>query len=212
MASEELENYTSLFSSPESDILKELSRETHLKTTYPAMLSGHIQGKLLEMVSCLVKPKIILEIGTFTGYSTICLAKGLQRGGLIHTIERNAELEDLAKKYFIKAGIESQVVYHSGEAVDIIPSISEFFDLVFIDGDKKDYPLLYNAVIEKLKPGGILIADNVLWYGKVTGNVKQMDKDTLGVHGFNDMIIKDKRVENVLIPIRDGLSIIRKLF
>lgn len=210
MHSEDIENYASSHTSPERKILQELNRETHLKKMYPSMLAGHLQGKMLELISCMVKPLAILEIGTFTGYSTICLAKGLHPGGHIYTIERNDELEETAMKYFIKAGIQDCIVYYKGEAADIIPSINEDFDLVYIDGDKKDYPLFYNLVIDKVKPGGLIIADNVLWYGKVINDQKCMDKDTLGIHRFNETVNNDARVENLLLPLRDGLMLIQK--
>jgi len=210
MPTEDIENYASFHTSPESKVLIELNRETHLKMMYPSMLAGHLQGKLLELISCMIKPLTILEIGTFTGYSTICLAKGLHPGGCIYTIERNSELKETALKYFEKAGIVDSIVYYTGEAADIIPAINEDFDLVYIDGDKKDYPLFYKLVIDKVKPGGLIIADNVLWYGKVINDQKCMDKDTLGIHKFNETVNNDEGVENLLLPFRDGLMLIRK--
>lgn len=206
-----INEYSLNHTSNEDDILYELSRETHLKTVYPAMLAGKMQGKLLEMISCMIKPQLVLEIGTFTGYSTICLAKGLKKKGFIHTIERNNELEEIAMKYYNKAGIHQQVIYHTGEAIEIIASMKESFDLVFIDCDKKDYPSVYRAVVEKVKPGGFILVDNVLWYGKITQNTKIMDKDTLGVHQLNEIVNQDKRVENVLLTLRDGLMLVRKI-
>jgi caffeoyl-CoA O-methyltransferase len=207
----DLLNYALHFSSPEDEVLAELNRETHLKALYPNMLSGPLQGKLLELISKMLHPKFILEIGTYTGYSAICLAKGLADNGKLITIERNDELVDLPKKYIAKAGLSDKVEIITGNALEIIPTLNQTFDLVFLDADKKDYVELYHRTFEKVSIGGYIIADNVLWYGKVVTKAHQSDKETLGIQNFNDLIKNDPRVENIILPIRDGISLIRKL-
>lgn len=205
-----LGKYAEEHSSNESDVLYRLNRETHLKVLMPRMLSGAMQGKLLEMLSQMIRPKNILEIGTYTGYSAICLAKGLPANGVIHTIEKNPELETIAKKYFTEAGIEHQVNYHLGNALDIIPTIEEKFDLVFLDADKDNYLNYYHLIFDKLNPGAYIFADNVFWSGKVLTKPHPKDKEAIGIIEFNDFIQQDDRVENVMLPLRDGLSLIRK--
>ncbi len=207
---EDLERYAQNHSTAESDVLKELNRETHLKALMPRMLSGALQGKLLEAISCMIRPKQILEIGTYTGYSAICLSKGLRVDGLIHTIEKNPELEHISSKYFKKVGIEHQVKYYSGKALDIIPTINEKFDLVFLDADKNNYLNYYHLIFDKLNSGAFVLADNVFWSGKVLSKPDPKDKETIGIIEFNDFIQQDDRVENVMLPVRDGLSLIRK--
>ena len=210
MIDPKLEKYAEEHTSKEDDVLYKLNRETHIKSLMPRMLSGHLQGQLLQMISQMIQPKAILEIGTYTGYSAICLAKGLSVDGVIHTIEKNPEHEDRAKRYFAKASIEHQVNYHLGNAKDIIPSIDETFDLVFLDADKDNYLNYYNLIFDKLRPGGYILADNVLWSGKVLTKPEPKDKEALGIIAFNDHIHNDDRVENVLLPMRDGLMLIRK--
>jgi len=206
----ELEDYISAHSSKEEVLLYDLYRETNLKTTHPRMLSGHTQGVYLQMMASLISAKSILEIGTFTGYSAICLARGMSPEGTLHTIDIKEELFDIAHKYFVKAGLQERIVQYTGHALDIIPKIDYSFDLVFIDADKKNYPQYYEQIIDKLIPGGLIIADNVLWAGKVVEEVAPNDRDTKGLIAFNKMVTEDDRVENVILPLRDGLMLIRK--
>lgn len=210
MIDPKLEKYSEDHTSKESEVLHRLNRETHIKALMPRMLSGHLQGQFLGMLSQMIQPKVILEIGTYTGYSAICLAKGLKVDGVIHTIEKNPEHETMAKKYFKEAGIEHQVNYHLGNALEIIPTLNEIFDLVFIDADKDNYLNYYNLVFDKVKPGGYFLVDNVLWSGKVLTKPDSKDIEALGIIEFNDFIHADDRVENVLLTMRDGLMLIRK--
>ena len=206
---EEINRYVESHTSPESGVLHALSRETHLKVMMPQMLSGHLQGVFLSMISRMVQPKYVLEIGTFTGYSSICLCAGLQPNGHLHTIDNNEELSEMQQQYFINAGLEKQITAHIGEAIDIIPMLEETFDLVFLDADKINYSNYYHLVFGKLRKNGFILADNVLWSGKVLHPNK--DKDTQAIVEFNDMVHNDQRVENVMLPIRDGIMMIRKL-
>jgi len=203
--------YALAYTSPEDEVLNSLCRDTNLKTVYPNMISGPIQGKLLEMISRMIGPFRILEIGTFTGYSAICLAKGLVAGGLLHTIDINDELTEMALKYFGLAGMSDIIVMHTGDAREIIPAINEHFDLIYIDGDKEQYLQYFEKAMSKLKTGGIILADNVLWNGKVLPGHKEKDKETQGIIRFNDYVLNDPRVEKVFLPFRDGLYIIRKI-
>ena len=206
-----LENYITNHASPETKLLQELNRETHVKILFPRMMSGHLQGKFLEMVSWMIRPKRILEIGTYTGYSALCLASGLAENGLIHTIEINPELEDFIMKYVEKAGLTDRVKLHIGNAIDIIPQLNESYDLVFIDADKENYLNYYNLIFDKVRKGGFILADNALWDGKVIKSEQKMDKETSGIINFNDFVQNDKRVENVLLPFRDGVMVVRKI-
>lgn len=206
-----LEQFVNTNTSKESSVLEELNRQTHLKILQPRMLSGHLQGRVLSMLSKMIKPKNILEIGTYTGYSAICLAEGLAENGKLITIDINEELETFAKSFFEKAGISSKVEMKIGNAIDIIPTLSEEFDIVFIDADKTNYLNYYNQVFNKVKPGGYLIADNVLWSGKVVTDEAKTDPDTKALVEFCNTIQEDNRVENVLFPVRDGLMIARKI-
>ncbi|MDP4267919.1 MAG: O-methyltransferase [Bacteroidota bacterium] len=205
-----LEDYIEKYTSPESDVLKELNRETHLKVLRPRMLSGHIQGELLKMISRMIKPENVLEIGTFTGYSAICLSEGLIEGGIVHTIEKNVELEDLIRKYIEKAGAGKKINLYIGDATELIDKINIIFDIVFIDADKQNYPLYYDLAIKKLRKGGLIIADNVLWNGKVLEKFKDNDLETKGVVEFNEKVKNDDNVVQLLLPIRDGLMVIMK--
>jgi caffeoyl-CoA O-methyltransferase len=206
------DSYSISHTSVESDVLKKLNRETHAKILRPRMLSGHYQGKFLEFISCMMQPYRVIEIGTYTGYSAICLATGLTAGGKIHTIDHNAELEDFTRSYFDEAGISNQVMYHIGEAMEIIPGLDGPFDLVFIDADKENYTAYYELVFPKLRTGGVILADNVLWSGKVfADSIDQNDEEAKALIEFNEYIQNDFRVENILLPIRDGLMMIRKL-
>ncbi|HLP52507.1 MAG TPA: O-methyltransferase [Chitinophagales bacterium] len=208
LVSQALENYVEQFSSPEDEVLRELSRETHLKIQMPQMVSGHIQGQVLQFISQLLQPKRILEIGTFTGYSAICLAKGLTADGLLHTIDINEELQSMCARYFEKAGVANKIKHHAGNAKEIIPTLEETFDLVFIDADKINYSAYYDLVFDKVRVGGYIIADNVLWSGKVLEEKK--DKDTLAIHQYNEKIANDPRVKNFILTLRDGLNIVYK--
>ena len=205
-----IENYCQEHVSQEPEILEELDRKTHLRFVRPNMISGNWQGTFLRMISKMINPKTILEIGTFSGYATICLAEGLQEGGVIHTIEKEEEYEDFLNESFEKYN-KNKVKLHIGKAMDILPTIEEEFDLIFIDADKASYDAYYNICIEKLRKGGIIIADNILWYGKVGLSPMPQDKETLAINQFNNLITQDPRVENVIIPIRDGLMMGRKL-
>lgn len=207
----ELEKYILDHIDEEDEILKELDRETNLKAIYPRMLSGHLQGMLLTMIAKMIQPFKILEIGTFTGYSAICLAKGLRPEGHLLTIELDDELESIAKKYFIKAGLEKKITQITGNAVEIIGTLEHQFDLVFIDADKRQYNEYYKLVFDKVLSGGYIIADNTLWSGKVAEQVQPNDAQALGIVHFNETIKMDKRVEKVILPVRDGMTIIRKL-
>jgi predicted O-methyltransferase YrrM len=204
----ELEEYVEKHTSPENDVLKALNRETYIKVQMPQMLSGHVQGQVLRMLSYMLKPKNILEIGTFTGYSAICLASGLQENGKLVTLDINDELEEMVRSYFAKAGIENKTDYRIGNALDIIPTLDITFDLVFIDADKQNYSRYYDMVFDKVNTGGFILADNVLWSGKVVE--ENPNKDTKAIIDFNTKIQADDRVENVIFPIRDGIMVIRK--
>ena len=207
---EKLDQYACDHSSEESALLKELNRETYAKVLRPRMLSGHLQGRVLSMLSHMIKPKRILEIGTYTGYSAICLAEGLAEGGKLHTIDINEELQSMIVDYMSKSGISDQIVLHIGNAMNIIPKLNEDWDLVFIDADKENYANYYDLVIDDLKPGAYIIADNVLWSGKVIEDYDQLDEETKALVDYSNKIMNDDRVENVLFPIRDGLMIARK--
>ena len=202
--------YSEKYSLQEPEILQELNRETHLKILNPRMLSGFFQGRLLSIISKLIKPKKVLEIGTYTGYSAICIAEGMNKNGIIHTIDKNEELNTIQKKYFKKSGLENNIIQYNGCALDIIPKIKEKFDLIFIDADKENYINYFNLVIDKLNNNGVILADNVLWSGKVI-NSEDHDLTTNVLREFNKSVNNDNRVETILLPIRDGISIIRKI-
>lgn len=211
MDSEKIEKYILDHTKEEDSLLAELNRETYLKVIQPRMISGHLQGKFLEMISCMINPKAILEIGTYTGYSAICLAKGLSVDGILHTIEINPEFNIFSEKYFERSGLKYKIQQHTGSALDIIPQMDEVLDLVFIDADKENYLNYYKLVFDKVKTGGFILADNALWDGKVIKNQNQQDKETKGIDEFNKHIQEDKRVENMLLPLRDGIMMVRKL-
>ncbi len=205
-----IEAYALAYSQPESEVLNKLNRDTQAKVMMPRMLSGHMQGNVLSMFSNMMQPKQILEIGTYTGYSAICLATGLQEGGKLHTIDINEELEIMVRSAFKDAGFTEKINYYLGNALNIIPNINEIFDLIFIDADKKNYAAYYDLVINKVRKGGYIIADNVLWSGKILMNAAKMDADTKAIDDFNKKVHADNRVENLLLPVRDGLMIARK--
>lgn len=206
-----LENYIVDNSESEPEILTELTRETHLKVIQPRMITGHFQGRVLSLLSKIVAPKYILEIGTYTGYSAICLAEGLQSAGELHTIEVNQELHELQRRYFDKSGFGKQIKQHTGDALGIIPSMDICFDLIFIDAQKVQYDAYFEAVIQKTKPGSIILSDNVLWSGKVVEPLIPSDKATASLITYNQKLKNDPRVETVLLPIRDGLTLCRVL-
>lgn len=207
----DLTAYADAHTSPEREVLQRLDRQTQANVLYPRMLSGHFQGRLLSMLTHMMRPRRILEIGTYTGYSALCLAEGLADDGLLITLDKNEELEDLARAAWQQTPYAHKIDFWLGDAIELIPGIDEVFDLVFIDADKQNYSRYFDLVIDKVRPGGILLADNVLWSGKVVQPVKPSDKDTLAVMAFNQKIQDDSRVENVLLPVRDGIMMIRKL-
>jgi len=209
LLTEGLQAYLEQHMDAEPELLAHINRETHLKVPMPRMLSGHYQGRLLSLLSKLQSPNRILEIGTYTGYATICLAEGLAEGGIIHTIDINEELEDRVRGYFTRSGFEDKINYHIGNALDIIPSLDETFDLIFIDADKKNNGNYYDLVFDKVRKGGIILVDNVLWSGKVL--LEKSDKDTAQIQDFNEKVTNDKRAEKLILPVRDGLFMIRKL-
>ena len=194
---------------PEDPVLEDLYRQTHIRFVNPNMATGHLQGKFLEFISNMIRPENILEIGTFTGYSAICLARGMKKGGNLITIELNDELTAFAHSYFCRAAVESKITQMTGRAQDIIPSLDQIFDLVYIDGDKREYTEYYKLVIDKVKPGGFILADNLIWGGKALDG-DTTDPQTGGIIAFNEMIKKDSTIEKVIIPLRDGLMMIRK--
>lgn len=206
---EKLDNYVVEHSQAEPKLLQELSRETWQKVLNPRMLSGAFQGRVLSMISKLVQPTTILEIGTYTGYSALCLAEGLSKDGIIHTIDKNEELEELQHKYFQKSEYKDQITQYVGNAIDIIPTIDTKFDLVFIDADKSNYVNYFHLIIEKMNKGGIILSDNVLWSGKVIEELDPKDIDTKILLEYNRLLNEDSRLETVLLPIRDGLTISR---
>jgi predicted O-methyltransferase YrrM len=206
---EKIEEYAVAHSQPEPELLKELHRETWQKVLAPRMLSGHLQGRVLSMLSKLISPFNILEIGTYTGYSALCLAEGMKESGELHTIDINEELHDLQRKYFDKSGYGSNIIQHTGDALEIIPQLDKKFDLVFIDADKQNYPAYLEMILPLLSSGSVIISDNVLWSGKVVEPVKEDDLDTKALLRYNRMLNEDPRLESVLLPIRDGLTITR---
>ncbi|PWL37487.1 methyltransferase [Flagellimonas aquimarina] len=204
-----LENYITENSESEPKILTELTRETHLKVVQPRMITGHFQGRVLSLLSKIISPENILEIGTYTGYSAICLAEGLLKTGKLHTIEINEELHDLQRRYFDKSGYGNQIVQHTGDALDIIPKLDICFDLIFIDAQKVNYNAYFETVIKKTRPGSIILSDNVLWSGKVIEPVAKSDKATAVLIDYNQKLKNDPRVDTVILPVRDGLTLNR---
>ena len=206
---EEINTYVENHSQPEPVLLQKLSRETWQKVLAPRMLSGHLQGRVLSMLSKLINPKYILEIGTYTGYSALCLAEGMQKEGELHTIDINEELHDFQRKYFDASGFGEQIIQHTGNALDIIPKLPQTFDLVFIDADKSNYPKYLDIILPKLKSGSVILSDNVLWSGKVIQPLKEDDKDTEALLEYNKLLNEHPKLETVLLPIRDGLTVSR---
>jgi len=210
-SNKEIYSYINNHSSNESDILYELRRETELKCLNPIMLSGKIQGNFLAIISKLIKPINVLEIGTYTGYSTLCIAEGLSPEGMIHTIDKNEELLQIQNKYFEKSGLRNQIKQYTGDALAIIPKLKFDFDMVFLDADKENYVKYLELISPKLKPGGVLLSDNVLWYGKILESSENQDKVTRLIDNFNKKILEDKSLKTVMLPIRDGISLTLKL-
>jgi predicted O-methyltransferase YrrM len=210
MIDPKLEEYAENHTSPEDEVLYELNRKTHLEVLRPNMLSGHLQGRFLQMISEMIRPQRILEIGTYTGYSTICLARGLKAGGTITTIDNNAELETMIRYYIKKAGLSAATDLRIGEAADILKTLEGPFDLAFIDADKENYLNYYSLAKEKVVSGGYILVDNVLWYGKVVEETAAGDRETEAIKAFNEVVQQDEEVENMLLPLRDGLMLIRK--
>ena len=208
---EDLDNYIVAHSEQEPELLQQLTRETYQKILQPIMLSGPYQGRVLSMISKLIRPQSILELGNFSGYATLCLAEGLQKNDNLHTIDINEELVDFQRKYFDKSEYGQQIIQHTGSALDIIPQLDETFDLIFIDADKPNYSNYFHLIIDKLNPGGIILSDNVLWHGKVVEPVGEKDISTKSILDYNQLLKSDKRIETVVLPIRDGLTISRKL-
>jgi predicted O-methyltransferase YrrM len=207
--SEKIQDYALEHTQEEPELLQQLNKETWQKIMVPRMLSGHFQGRILSMISKLIQPKTILEIGTYTGYSALCLAEGMKKNGVLHTIDHNEELVDIQKKYFDKSDYKNNIIRHLGNALEIISEIKENFDLVFIDADKSNYVNYFNALIGKMNPGGVILTDNVLWSGKVVEPVNSKDVDTKTLIEYNELLKNDRRIETILIPIRDGLTISR---
>ena len=209
--SPELDRYVCDHSENEPDVLRQLNRKTYLSVLQPRMLSGHFQGRVLSMLSHMIRPMRVLEIGTYTGYSALCFAEGLAEGGKVITIDVNEELEELVREFVAKAGMEDKIDYRIGDAAQLIPQLDEQFDLVFIDADKKNYCTYYDLVFDKVRPGGYIIADNVLWSGKVLEEHETLDRETKIIMDYNRMVHEDSRVQEVLLPIRDGLMVARKM-
>lgn len=207
---EDIENYVVAHSQPEPELLQQLNRETWQKVLAPRMLSGHLQGRVLSMLSKLLQPKNILEIGTYTGYSALCLAEGMQKDGQLHTIDVNEELHDLQRRYFDASGFGQQIIQHTGNALDILPTLEQEFDLVFIDADKCNYPNYLDLILPKLKSGSVILSDNVLWSGKVVEKkIEEDDADTQALLIYNTLLNEHPQLETVILPIRDGLTISR---
>lgn len=206
----EILNYVELNSQQEPTLLKELNKETNLKILNPRMLCSSYQGRVLSIISKIIKPQNVLEIGTYTGYSALCIAEGLDKNGIIHTIDINEELKEIQNKYFKKSGFGNQIHQHIGNAIEIIPKINEYFDFVYLDADKENYNEYFDLIIDKIVPGGVIISDNVLWSGKVL-HTKNQDLITEKLIEFNQLVKKDKRLDTIILPIRDGLSICRKI-
>ncbi len=206
---EKIDDYVVNHSQKEPELLQQLNKETWQKVLNPRMLSGGYQGRILAMISKLIQPKTILEIGTYTGYSALCLAEGIQKNGTLFTIDKNEELEDFAKKYFDQSAYNAQIKQLVGNALDIIPTLNEKFDLVFIDADKSNYTTYFKMIIGKMNSGGVILSDNVLWSGKVVEKIEPNDKDTQALLEYNELLNNDDRIETILLPIRDGLSISR---
>ncbi|MBR4787387.1 MAG: O-methyltransferase [Bacteroidales bacterium] len=210
LIAQDIEEYCEAHTTPEDALLYRLNRQTHLQTINPRMCSGQLQGQFLTLLSKMMRPKFILEIGTFTGYSAICLASGLADGGVLHTIESNPEYEDRIREYVAQSPVADRIVLHIGDAKEVIPTLEPVWDLVFIDAEKEDYRFYYDCVLPHVRQGGFILADNVLWNGKVTQELSHHDRDTQAIMDFNDYVQQDDRVRNMLLPFRDGIMMIEK--
>ncbi|MEI6766642.1 MAG: O-methyltransferase [Bacteroidota bacterium] len=210
MIPEEIQAYAEAHTDAEDTLLQRLRRDTHLTTINPRMISGPVQGKLLQLLCAMIQAGSVLEIGTFTGYSAICLARGISAEGMVHTVEMNPEFEDMAQQYFNESGLADKIKIYIGDAFEVVPDLDFIYDLAFIDGDKEHYPAFYELVFDRVRSGGYIFADNVLWGGKVLNPGSHPDKETQGIMKFNEMVLKDTRAEKVFLPLRDGLFIIRK--
>ena len=208
---ENLDQYILANTKPEEELLHRLERETYLRVINPRMISGHLQGKLLEMLVRMMRTQRVLEIGTFTGYSALSIARGLEDGAFLDTIEVDDELEDIAAKYFAESAYGGRIRQHIGSALDVVPQLGEVYDMVFMDGDKREYPAYYKMLMDGgyLRSGSVILADNILWYGKVAQPIAHNDKHTEAIVEFNRMVVEDNRVDNVIVPIRDGINIVR---
>lgn len=206
----DIQEYIEKYSTQEDEVLQFVNHNTHTQTINPRMLSGQIEGRLLSMLSKMIRPKRILELGTFTGYSALCLAEGLQKDGILHTIEHNDELEDMIRQHLSMSPLGKQIVLHIGDAKAILQGMEETFDLVFMDADKREYTEYYELVFPRLRQGGYILADNTLWDGHIVDTAYDKDKQTIGLRQFNETVAQDERVEQVILPVRDGLTIIRK--
>ncbi|MBR5205941.1 MAG: O-methyltransferase [Alistipes sp.] len=211
---DKLEEYILANTSPEEELMHKLERETYLRVINPRMISGHLQGKLLEMLVRMMRPKRVLEIGTFTGYSALSIARGLEDGAYLDTIEVDDELEDMAAKFFEASDYGHRIRQHVGSALEVVPRLGEVYDMVFIDGDKREYPAYYKMLMDGgyVRSGSIMLADNILWYGKVAEPIARNDRHTEAIVEFNRMVVEDDRVDNVIVPIRDGINMIRVNF
>ena len=208
---EVLEEYISGHIDPEGELLSALYRDTHLRRLNPRMASGHIQGRLLKMLTSMIAPECVLEIGTFTGYSAICIAEGLPEGGVVHTVEADDELEDCIREWTGRSSCSDRIVLHIGDAFKVVPELGLMYDMVFIDGEKREYPDYFSMVVDFVKPGGFILADNTLWDGHVADPAYDRDQQTIAIRRFNDVVAADPRVEVAMIPIRDGLTLMRKI-
>ncbi len=211
LISGDIEAYCEAHTTPESELLYRLNRQTNLETINPRMLSGQLQGRFLTFIARMLRPERILEIGTFTGYSALCLAEGLPETGVLHTVEANEEYEERILQYFDQSHLKDKIRLHIGKAEDVVPQLKENWDLVFIDAEKEDYQTFYDLVFPHVRKGGFILIDNTLWNGKVVHEVAHNDRDTKAVTAFNDFVQKDQRVENLLLPFRDGIMMIEKL-
>jgi caffeoyl-CoA O-methyltransferase len=205
----DLRDYSEKFTSPENEVLADLNRNTNAKVLYPQMLAGHLQGRVLSMLSHMIKPKRVLEIGTFTGYSAICFAEGLAEGGMVHTIDINEELEPMVADYIKRSNFQDKITQHIGNALDIIPTMDETFDMAYLDADKINYDNYFDLVYPKMRKGGWIITDNILWSGKVLKDREGLDKDTVAIKDFTERLHNDDKLENVVLPIRDGIYVAR---
>jgi len=210
LIAQDIEEYCEAHTTPEDALLYRLNRQTYLQTINPRMCSGHLQGQFLTLLSKMMRPKYVLEIGTFTGYSAICLAAGLADGGELHTIESNPEYEDRIREYLAQSPVGDRIVLHIGDAKEVVPTLEPVWDLVFIDAEKEDYRFYYDKVLPHVRQGGFILVDNVLWNGKVTQDLLRHDRDTEAIMEFNDYVQQDDRVRNMLLPFRDGIMMIEK--